>query len=188
MMVLWYASRATGLAALLMLTATVVLGAANTARFGSERWPRFVVAAIHRNLSLLTCVFLVVHIAGAIIDPYAGIGWVAALIPFTSGYQTFWLGLGTLAFDLLVALVVTSLLRPRISQRVWRAVHWAAYACWPVAVIHGFEIGGADSRLAWVQVLTVVCLVAVIAAVAWRAVARHPDTEARRAPWYGGVR
>ncbi|HVV19040.1 MAG TPA: ferric reductase-like transmembrane domain-containing protein [Pseudonocardiaceae bacterium] len=184
-MALWYASRATGLAALLMLTTTVVLGTANSARFATPNLPRFAVATIHRNLSLVTCAFLVVHIAGAVIDPYAGIGWVDAVLPFVSSYQPFWLGLGAVAFDLLVALVVSSLVRPRISQRVWRSLHWAAYACWPVALIHGFAIGGADSRLGWVRILTLVCLLAVVAAVAWRATARHPDTEARRAPWYG---
>lgn len=185
MMALWYASRATGLAALLMLTVTVVLGAANSARFVSPKWPRFAVAAVHRNLSLATCAFLVVHIAGAIIDPYASIGWLDAVVPFVSQYQTFWLGLGTLAFDLLVALIVSSLLRPRISQRVWRALHWAAYVSWPVALVHGFEIGGADSRLGWVRIVTLACLLAVVVAVGWRATVRHPDTEARRGPGYG---
>lgn len=185
MTALWYASRATGLAALLLLTATVVLGAANSARFASPNWPRFAIATVHRNLSLITVVFLVVHIASAIIDPYAGIGWLDAVIPFVSHYHPFWLGLGAVAFDLLVALVVTSLLRTRIDHRVWRAVHWAAYVCWPVAVVHGFEIGGADSRLNWVRILTLACLAAVVIAVAWRAMVRHPDTEARRSPWYG---
>ena len=185
MTALWYASRATGLAALLMLTATVVLGAANSARFTTARWPRFAVATVHRNLSLATCAFLVVHVAGAIIDPYAGIPWPAAVLPFSSGYHTFWLGIGTIAFDLLIALVVSSLLRPRISQRVWRFVHWAAYACWPFAVLHGYEIGGADSRLGWVRLLTIACVVAVIGAVGRRAATRHPDTEARRRPWAG---
>jgi DMSO/TMAO reductase YedYZ heme-binding membrane subunit len=182
---LWYASRATGLAALLMLTATVVLGAANSARFTTSKWPRFAVATVHRSLALATCVFLAVHIAGAVIDPYAGIRWLDAILPFVSGYQPFWLGLGAVAFDLLIALIVSSLLRPRINQRTWRALHWVAYVCWPVAVLHGFEIGGADSRLGWVRLLTIACVVAVVAAVGWRAVTRHPDTEARRRPWYG---
>jgi methionine sulfoxide reductase heme-binding subunit len=68
------------------------------------------------------------------------------VVPFISGYQTFWLGLGVVAIELLLALVVTSLLRTRIGRRAWRTVHWACYACWPIAVIHGLGIGGHDTR------------------------------------------
>jgi sulfoxide reductase heme-binding subunit YedZ len=183
MTALWYASRATGLALLVMLTAVVVLGALNGGRFAARNWPRFAISDVHRNLSLITVAFLVVHVATAIIDPYAGIAWLDAVVPFVSTYHPFWLGLGALASDLFLALIVSSLLRPRISQRVWRAVHWAAYVCWPVAVLHGWGIGGADSRLLWVLALIVVCVLAVIVAVGWRLASSHPDTEARRAPW-----
>jgi predicted ferric reductase len=176
----WYASRATGLASLLLLTAAVVLGALNGARVASARWPRFAVAGLHRNLSLLTVVFLAVHVMTAVVDPYAGIGWLAVVLPFVGSYHPFWLGLGALAFDLLVALVVSSLLRPRIDVRVWRVVHWAAYVCWPVAVAHGLGIGGVDSRTGWVLAVTGACVLAVVAAVAWRVSVRHPDTDARR--------
>lgn len=181
----WYASRAMGLASLLLFTAVVVVGALNSARFASANWPRFAVAHLHRNLSLVAVAFLAVHIATAVIDPYAGIGWISVLVPFSSSYHPFWLGLGAVAFDLIIALIVSSLLRPRISHRTWRALHWTAYACWPIAVLHGWGIGGADSRLAWVLGLIVVCVLAVAAALLWRATARHPDTEARRRPWSG---
>ncbi|WP_116204642.1 ferric reductase-like transmembrane domain-containing protein [Amycolatopsis circi] len=177
---LWYVSRATGLAALVLFTGVVVLGAVSSARLASPRWPRFAVAALHRNLSLVTLAFLGVHIATAIIDTYAGIRWISAVVPFVSSYYPVSLGIGAIAFDLLVAVVVSSLLRPRINARVWKAVHWAAYLSWPAAVVHGFEIGGADSRLTWVRVLLVACVLAAAAAVAWRATVRHPDTEARR--------
>ncbi len=183
MTVLWYTSRAAGLACLVLLTAVVVLGVLNSGRFAARRWPRFAVSDLHRNLSLVTVVFLAVHIATAIIDPYAGIAWLDAIIPFVSVYHPFWLGLGAVAFDLILALIVSSLLRPRISQRTWRGLHWTAYACWPLALVHGFGIGGADSRLPWVLLLMLVCAVAVLIAVVWRVNARHPDTEARRRPF-----
>ncbi|WP_134661454.1 MULTISPECIES: ferric reductase-like transmembrane domain-containing protein [unclassified Amycolatopsis] len=180
MSALWYVSRATGLAALVLFTAVVVLGAISSARLASPRWPRFAVAAFHRNLSLITLAFLAVHIATAIIDTYAGIRWISVVVPFVSAYHPVSLGIGAVAFDLLVAVVVSSLLRPRINAKVWKAVHWAAYLSWPAAVVHGFEIGGADSRLGWVRVLLVACVLAAAAAVGWRATVRHPDTEARR--------
>ncbi|HEY3605478.1 MAG TPA: ferric reductase-like transmembrane domain-containing protein [Sporichthyaceae bacterium] len=182
---LWYTSRATGLASLVMLTGVLVLGALNSARFATRNWPRFTVADLHRNLSLITVAFLAVHIVTAILDPFAGIGWLSILVPFISTYYPFWLGLGAVALDLLLALLVSSLLRPRIKPQVWRAIHWAAYACWPIAVLHGWGIGGADSRQAWVLILTGVCVLAAALAVAWRANVRHPDTEARRRPWSG---
>jgi predicted ferric reductase len=183
MTALWYASRATGLALLVMLTAVMVLGALNRGRFAARNWPRFAIADVHRNLSLVTVAFLVVHVTTAIIDPYAGIAWLDAVVPFVSAYHPFWLGLGAVASDLFIALIVSSLLRTRIRQRTWRAVHWAAYASWPIAVVHGWGIGGADARLVWVLVLMVICVLAVFAAVGWRLVSSHPDTEARRAPW-----
>jgi sulfoxide reductase heme-binding subunit YedZ len=177
--IMWYASRATGVLALVLLTATVVLGALGGGRFSRTRWPRFVISAVHRNVSLLGVVFVLVHVVTAIVDPYAGIGWLDSVVPFTSVYHPFWLGLGAVTTDLLIAVVVTSLLRPRINVRLWRAVHWAGYACWPVALAHGIGIDPVDFRLGWMLALDCVCVVAVLVAVGWRAGTSHPDGEAR---------
>jgi methionine sulfoxide reductase heme-binding subunit len=168
MMALWYASRAAGLLALLLLTGTVVLGALTRGRASSQTWPRFTVVALHRNLSLLTLVFVFVHVATAVVDGYAGIAWLDVVVPFVSVYHPFWLGLGAAAFDLLLALLVTSLLRTRINPKVWRAVHWAAYACWPVAVVHGLGIGETEVASWWGLALVLACVAAVVGAVAWR--------------------
>lgn len=176
---LWFVSRGTGLVTLLLFTASVVLGALNGGRFGSTRWPRFVVSSVHRNISLLAMVFLVVHVATAIIDPYAGLQWINAIIPFSTSYRTFWLALGAIAADLAIALTVTSLLRPRISPRVWKAVHWSSYACWPVAVLHGLGAAPTDTRLGWVLMVNGACVLAVLIAVGWRAGVNHADTAAR---------
>ncbi len=177
---LWYSSRATGLVSLVLLTATAVLGALNVGRFGTRAWPRFAVAAVHRNISLLMAAFLAVHVAAAVIDRYAGIGWWDVIVPFGSVYRPFWLGLGAVAGDLFIAVIATSLLRTRIGARAWRAVHWATYACWPVAVVHGLGTGGVDSRTGWVLALTGGCVLAVVLAVGWRLSTTHPDTQARR--------
>jgi methionine sulfoxide reductase heme-binding subunit len=137
-------------------------------QFASPGWPRFVLAVLHRNLALLTVAFLVLHVATAVLDGYAGIRWIDTVVPFISAYEPFWLGLGVVAAELLLAMVVTSLLRARVGLRSWRAVHWAAYLSWPVAVIHGLGIGGQDSRTPWILTLTVACVVLFLAAVAWR--------------------
>jgi methionine sulfoxide reductase heme-binding subunit len=176
---LWYASRATGLVCLLLLSASVVLGLLGAGRFATRSWPRFVLGALHRNVSLLIVVFLAVHIATAITDPYAGIGWISAVVPFSSSYHPLWLGLGAVAFDLLLALIVTSLLRTRLSLRAWRAVHWTAYGCWPAALVHGIGIGGTDRTQPWVLALDAVAVASVVGALVWRLQASHPDSEAR---------
>jgi sulfoxide reductase heme-binding subunit YedZ len=179
--ILWFVSRACGLVSLLLLTGTVVLGCAHATRASAGRWQRFTLHALHRNLSLLAVVFLVVHIGSAIIDGYVPLQWLDAVVPFVSDYHPVWIGLGAIAFDLVLAVIVTSLLRGRLSQRVWRSVHVASYALWPVAMIHGLGIGGSDSRLTWVIALNGLCAAAVAASVTRRLLVRHPDTKARRA-------
>ena len=165
----WYASRAAGLVSLVLLTTTLVLGVSGVARAATTAWPRFTLARLHRNVSLLAVVFVAVHVTTAVLDGYVPIRWVDVVVPFVSGYQPFWLGLGAVALDLLVALVVTSLVRSRIGLRTWRAVHAAAYACWPIAVVHGLGIGGADTTTGWVLVLTLGCVAAAAAWLLWRA-------------------
>ena len=164
---LWFATRATGLIALVLLTGTVVLGIVTSVRFASPAWPRFVTVSLHRNLSLLTITFTALHVLTTITDPFASISAVSAVVPFTSGYRRIWLGLGAVAFDLLLAVLVTSLLRTRIRPRVWRAVHWAGYACWPVALVHGLGTG-TDGATRWVLAITAVCALVVVAAGVWR--------------------
>ena len=164
---LWYMTRGFGLVALLLLTATMVLGLTQAVRFARPGWPRFVVSALHKNASLLAVAALAVHIVTAVLDSYAPIHIADVFIPFVSKYRPFWLGLGAVAVDLLIALVVTSLVRERLGQRAWRAVHWAAYACWPVAVLHGLGTGS-DTKLGWVLVLNLVCIASVLFALWWR--------------------
>ncbi len=163
----WYMTRATGVVALCLLTLTVVLGVANVSRFASERWPRFVIDGVHRRVALLSVAFLLTHIITTILDGYVPIRWLDALVPFQSGYRTLWVGLGTVAFDMLLALIVTSLVRARLGYRGWRAVHWLAYACWPVAVLHGAGTG-TDFRQPWMFAIDAACVLAVLGAVGVR--------------------
>jgi DMSO/TMAO reductase YedYZ heme-binding membrane subunit len=155
------------LVALLLLTTSVVLGIVEVSRWTRPGWPRFVTAGLHRNVSLLAVAFLVVHIATSVWDGFAPIGWLDSVVPFRSPYRPFWLGLGAVAFDLLLAVVITSLVRGRVGYPAWKAVHWLSYACWPIALVHGFGTGS-DTRLGWVLLLSLACLAAVVAAVWWR--------------------
>ena len=165
--VLWYLARGSGLVSLVLLTATVVGGITTSARWATAQWPRFVVAMLHRNVALLAVAFLGMHIATTVVDGYVPIRWLDAVVPFGSAYRPAWLGLGAVAFDLLIAVLLSSLLRSRLGHRAWRAVHWLAYACWPIAVAHGLGTGS-DSRQAWMLLIDGVAIGAVAVAVWWR--------------------
>jgi hypothetical protein len=164
---LWYATRATGVVALILLTITVVLGIMGAGRFATPRWPRVITSGLHRNIALLVVAFVGMHIVTTVLDSYAGIGWISVVVPFSSAYRPLWLSFGTIAFDMLLALVVTSLLRARLGYRSWRIVHWLAYAAWPVALWHGLGTG-TDSRLPWLLALDAAAVAAVAGAVWWR--------------------
>jgi hypothetical protein len=164
---LWYATRGTGIVSLVLLTAVVVLGVAGSQRLRSSRWPRFLVVGLHRNLTMLTLAFLGVHILTTVADSFAPVRLIDAVVPFVSAYRPVWVGLGAIAFDLLLALTATSLLRARIGHRQWRLLHWLAYAAWPVALAHGLGTGS-DARVGWLQALAAVSVLAVLAAVAVR--------------------
>lgn len=175
----WYLTRSSGAVALILLTLALVLGVVDLRRWSTETWPRFVVDSLHRNVSLLALAFLCLHILTAALDTFASISLVNAVIPFTGSYRPLWLGLGALAFDLMLAVIITSLLRRRLGHAVWRTTHWLAYASWPLALLHGLGTGS-DVKSTWLLVLSVGCLVAVIASVLIRIVDGWPDQLARR--------
>jgi methionine sulfoxide reductase heme-binding subunit len=161
---LWYLSRGTGVVTLILLTATVVLGIVDQQRWSSRAWPRFVLDKLHRNLSLLVLCVLGLHVATVVTDSFVSIRLVDAVLPFGSGYRPLFVGLGALAFDMLVAVALTSGLRAHLGHRAWRIVHWLAYAAWPVALVHSFG-AGTDARSGWMLAISGTCTALVLAAV-----------------------
>jgi methionine sulfoxide reductase heme-binding subunit len=182
----WYLTRGTGTVAMLLLTASVVLGVLDVSRYSSPRWPRFVLDALHRNVSLLSLAFLLLHVITTLLDSFAPISIVAAFIPFTSSYRPFWLGLGAVSFDLMLALVITSMMRRRLGFSAWRATHWLAYACWPIALIHGLGTGS-DVKSSWMLLITIGCVLAVLAAVLARTLQGWPDHTHARSAAFGAT-
>ncbi len=164
----WFLTRSTGAMALLLLTITVVLGVLDVRRISSTRWPRFVLDSLHRNVSLLAMSFLALHILTSALDSFAPISLIDAFVPFAGSYRPFWLGLGAVALDLLIAVMITSLLRRRLGYGSWRAVHWLTYASWPIALLHGLGTGS-DVKAGWLLALSIACLAAVLLAVFARA-------------------
>jgi sulfoxide reductase heme-binding subunit YedZ len=179
---LWYTSQGTGIVSLLLYTAVMLLGIAVVGQGRLPGLPRFSVVALHRSISLLAIVFLALHIGTAILDSYVSISAISAIIPFASSYEPLWIGLGAVAVDVMIALVVTSLLRDRIRPRVWRVLHWLAYAFWPLVIAHTIGLGSGSGGLisGWGLWLTILCVLAVAAAVAWRVV--HELEHSRRTP------
>ncbi len=149
---LWYATRASGIVTLVLLTLTMVLGLVTTSRARARHWPGFAQQELHRRISIMAVVFVAIHVLTSILDTYVHIGWFAIVVPFTSPYSRFWVGLGTIALDLMIAVFVSSLLRTHIKPGTWRAIHWLAYASWPIALVHTFGLG-TDAREHWVIVL-----------------------------------
>lgn len=167
---LWYLNRGTGFVILGLFTMTTVLGVLATGGRTGRGLPRFVTQAMHRNLALLSVVMLGAHVATAVLDSYVDIRWWQALVPYVgSTYLPLWLGLGTLALDLVLVVTLTSLLRTRMRHRAWRAVHVLAYAGWAASVAHTLGIG-TDIRTgaSWAQLTVATCVGVVAAAAALR--------------------
>ncbi|HWC37156.1 MAG TPA: ferric reductase-like transmembrane domain-containing protein [Acidimicrobiales bacterium] len=164
---LWYLTRATGVVAVILLSAVVVLGITTSLGWSSNRWPRFFSHALHRDLSLLCLALIAVHVVTTILDGFVPFGYLDAVVPFHPPARALWQGLGALAFDLFLVLGITSALRQRIGYRMWRVIHWVAYLCWPIAVFHGLG-AGTDARLEPVVLIDAVCVSAVLATAGWR--------------------
>lgn len=176
---LWYLSRAAGVVSIVLLTLVTCLGMVTAGRRRPHGESATVVMGLHRWLSLGSLVFLATHIVTAIVDGYVSISWLAVLVPFTSGYETLFVGLGTIAVDLLAVVMVTSYLRHRIPERRWRQLHWLSYGMWAVAVAHGFLMGTADQPL--LRLTSIACATLGGLAAAWRIASSHADGDRRRA-------
>jgi len=175
--ILWYASRATGVVSVVLLTIVVVLGIATAGGRRPNGTASAVVMGMHRRLTVGVVVFLLAHIVTAIAETYVDIGWVSAVVPFTSGYEPVAVGLGALAFDLILAVGISSALRHRMSERTWRAFHTLAHLLWPLAIVHGLALSTSDR--AGLRLVTIACGAVGLGAVTWRLLSRDSD-EARR--------
>ncbi len=177
---LWYLTRSTGLVAFVLLTLTVVIGVVASVGWTTERWPRFLSQDIHRNLSLFCVGFVAIHVVTTVSDGYVPIGFADAFIPFLTPYRPLWVGLGALTFDLMVAVLLTSALRRRIGFASWRFVHYLAYLCWPIALVHSLG-SGTDAALPLIVLLDVVCTASVVGVVGWRLATGRTFTPVQKA-------
>lgn len=177
--VLWYANRGSGFVLLALLTLTTTSGVLAGAVPGTRGWPRAAGQAMHRNIGLLSVVFLAIHVVTAAIDEFVDIRWWHTLVPFTGEYQQPWLGLGVVGLNLIVAVIVTSLARHRMIHRWWRGVHMFTYVAWALGIVHGLGMG-TDAGARWGLSFSVICALVVAGAAGARLVSAgaQPPTAA----------
>ena len=170
----WYAARAAGIAAYVLLTMVVCLGLTLAAKAPGRRWPRwpaFAVEDVHRVGGLLVGTFIAIHIVTIAVDSFLPFSPLQLIVPLTAAYRPIWTGLGIAAAELLLALAVTNRYRRRLSHIVWRRAHYANFAVWTAATLHGMG-SGTDRNAPAMIALYAVASAAVLALTTWR-IAQH---------------
>jgi DMSO/TMAO reductase YedYZ heme-binding membrane subunit len=162
---LWYVTRSTATVGLILLTLSVVLGIATHVRFAVPAWPRFASQEFHRNVSLMAMVFVALHITTTVADSYVNVPVWSAILPMTSPYRRLSVSLGAAAFDLLLVVLISSLLRNRISIDWWRGIHYLSYVSAPIAALHVFLLGTDVKKGShWLLFVLAGCLAVAVAA------------------------
>ncbi|AKK30458.1 iron reductase [Mycobacterium sp. EPa45] len=164
---LWALGRGCGITALGFLTLSLTLGIVTRSGRPLPALPRFAVAEVHRFAALAGTLLVALHVGLLFADPYAQLKVIDFVLPFLGAYRPLWQGLGTLALDLLIVVIASSLLRQRLGLRAFRVVHWTSYALWPIALAHALG-NGTDTDQLWFRVFAGCCAVAVAGTLAWR--------------------
>lgn len=169
----WFVGRGSGIVAYLLLSLAVVLGILLNRRWHSASWPRLVIHEAHRWATITFYLFVGVHVAMMLLDPYIGFTLADLTVPFASAYRTLWLSLGIIAAELALAIGASVWLRERIGYRAWHILHGLAYPVFIASLLHGLGTG-TDSGTIWATVLYGGSAFAVAMATVWRTV-RSPQ-------------
>lgn len=164
---LWYLNRASGLVLLVLLSVVLVFGVLAARKSAGGHLPRFVSNEVHRSLALVAVAFLILHVTTAVLDEFVSIDLINVFVPWGAGWKPLWIGLGAVAVDLLIAVVVTSLLRQRMQEHVWRLIHLMVFAMWPIAWLHALG-SGTDARDPLYLAVSIGCAIAVLCAALLR--------------------
>ena len=162
----WYFARSAGIVAYLLLSASVVAGTLMSGR-AALTWPRFAVEELHRFLAILTGIFVVLHGASLLLDRVVPISLAQMVVPFTSHYRPFAVGLGVTTAELLAAVGLTNLFRQELPRRFWRRVHYLTIPAWILATLHGV-LAGSDVLDPWFAGIAAAAITAVGFAFAFR--------------------
>ena len=163
----WYLDRAAGLVLLVLFTLTVVLGVVTSRRRDPASQVRLFTQDLHTRVTVAAMALLLVHVGTAVVDSYVDISLRDVFVPFIAGWNPLWLGLGTVAFDLVLVVLITTIIRHTLGEKPWRTVHLLSYACWALAVIHGWR-SGTDTSTAWGLSVIIGCTLIGLSVIAWR--------------------
>jgi sulfoxide reductase heme-binding subunit YedZ len=167
----WLLARSSGLAAYVLLTASVLAGLVLKSRPFGRALRTASVTDVHRFLALLALGALGLHGVALTLDQTLRMPLAGLLVPGASPYRPAAVAFGVLAAELTVLIVVSFSLRRRIGARNWRRLHWATYVVFLTATVHGL-LAGTDSSQPWARDLYLGAVGAVVFATAWRALAR----------------
>ncbi|HUY16371.1 MAG TPA: ferric reductase-like transmembrane domain-containing protein [Acidimicrobiales bacterium] len=164
---LWYTTRATGMVTLILFTLVVTLGTLVANRVGGTVVGRFEVNELHRSVSLVALIFLALHITTTVVDSYVATGWISVLVPMTSAYRRVGVAVGAVAFDLILAVWISSLLKVRLKNETWRFIHWFSWLAFASAIVHALTTG-TDAKKGVGLAIVAACAAIVLAAALWR--------------------
>ena len=156
----WDTARAGGFTAYLLVTISVALGLALSMRWQVRWWPRLISYELHVWITVLSFIFLGIHILASWVDPFTHFGLNELLLPFVSHYRPLWMALGIVAMYLSLAVTLSLFIRRQIGYKWWLRLHELSFVVWALATIHGLATGS-DTRTLWGIELYIVSAVLV---------------------------
>jgi sulfoxide reductase heme-binding subunit YedZ len=178
---IWLIARASGLVAYVLLTTSVLAGIILKSRPFGRHLRGITAMEIHRTLSFLGLAAIGLHGTALVLDQAVHIKLADLLIPGLAPYRPLWTGMGVVAAELMVALIVSFPLRKVFGFKAWRKLHWVSYGTFVLAAAHGIK-AGTDTGRAWTDALYIGSLGLVAAAITWRAMTSGAAAAPQRRP------
>jgi predicted ferric reductase len=172
-LLVWEAIRAGGLLAYTLLSLGVILGLATRTRAFDALLRRGWVNELQQSLSVASLAAVAGHVAFILLNTHEPFSLSAVFVPFASAWQPLAVTLGVVSMYLAALLVASSWLRPHIGHKAWRAIHYAGFGAWGLALVHGL-LAGSDAQATWVLWLYASSAVAVGSLLAYRVLGGAP--------------
>ena len=185
----WYTARSAGIVGWALLSASVLWGLLMSTRVLGKLAKRPWLLDLHRYLGGLAVIFTGVHVVSVMLDSYVHFGLVEVLVPFASSWKPLPVAWGIVSLYLLLAVELTSLLRKRLSKKVWHAIHLSSLPLFAFSTIHMVTAGtdGANGLLRWIALL-VTAAVAGLVTFRVQAAGERPAATRRAVPPAHGPR
>ena len=176
----WILARASGLSAYVMLTLSVLAGLLVKSRPVRALKPAAVVD-LHRILAMLGLGLLAGHATALVLDTTVKVSIAGLFVPGLVSYRPVWTSFGILSAELMVLVYASFSMRKRIGPKNWRRLHWATYAIFASATVHGLA-AGTDASRPWAFALYALAVGSVALATTWRFLVPPTPARARRRP------